>query len=208
MILIFFSTQYLVHSPLNEPRTPSNSRSVQNEVSRTMELPSPWYLLVAIPLSLVLFLSRVLKNKTGSSGVQLPKSGNIGPGEPTWESRSNADMSRCEKGLSEFEQFNKLLRCSNIIQMYDTSGLWTEQPRITSGQLAAMVQRRHEQIDVERNDIYQDPRPWMLLPSCPSTSPSSNDRNDTVMGPALFEVHDDSNPHSIWRRKILEFVGR
>lgn len=82
--------------------------------------------------------------------------------------------------------------------------------KVTSGHLAAMVKSRHEDKDERPNSMYQSSHPWTSQAGIPSLSTWPNDMCEDAnkIEHDSIEFYYDPNVPSIWRRRLLAFVGR
>jgi hypothetical protein len=84
------------------------------------------------------------------------------------------------------------------------------QSSITSGQYAAMVQRRDEQKDTKNPSLHQAPYPWMSQASCSRFTPWSSakiEENIKIENNSI-DFYRGSEPQEVWRRRVLAFVGQ
>lgn len=125
--------------------------------------------------------------------------------------RSGGDMSQGEGSFLEAGRgILKSLTHASTTHMNGACLIEIFHSDTTSGQLAAMVQRRAEEEDVEQMDNYQATYPWIAQSNRAFCSPWSNaEYADAIkIQSNSIEFHHDSKPQEVWRRRVLAFVGQ
>jgi hypothetical protein len=171
-----------------------------------------WHLLAIFVLLLLFYLARIWQRRTHSCSISLPLSTVDNPGVGTPDVRFPKDKKSRESKLEEVEQWFRPPAVSlSAVHINEVCLGEILKFDVTSGQLAAMVQGRREEKDIELKAVDQAAYPWVPQPSRPISPPWSNDKDNDV----TKETENDSikfyyrpDIPEIWRRRFLTFLGQ
>lgn len=189
----------------------------EKQISTTTQLHSQMYtspppsshLLATSVVLLLLWIVQLWWSRSRLCCTQSRPSSTGSRGTQTSGVEALGDMDRGEKEPRETEQrlHTFPIPSSTIDQAY-LAGLF--RPIVTSGQLAAMVQGRDAQIDVELDASCQLPYPWKTRISGSLSSPwwYDGEEDATKVENDLIELAHRADLQGIGRRTLLAFVGQ